>query len=200
MFIETLFSNPIFYARVVVILILSISLHELGHGFAAISQGDDTPIKNGHITMNPVVHMGVHSIFFLAFAGIAWGQMPVNPRKFRDPKWGNVLVSAAGPLTNILLGMLAMLIINLVLFFNWRNVISLDFFYLIAKFNFALCLFNLIPIPPLDGFHIASEFSEGIRQFGKTKVGLALFMILFISGAGRVLFDVADMIVRALIL
>lgn len=199
MFIETLFSNPIYYARVVVILILSISLHELGHGFAAISQGDDTPSSSGHITMNPVVHMGVHSIFFLAFAGIAWGQMPVNPRNFRNYKWGNILVSAAGPLTNLFLAMLAMLIINLALFFNWR-FISLDFFFLIARFNFVLCLFNLIPIPPLDGFHIASEFSEGIRQFGKTQVGLALFMILFISGAGSVLFNVADMMVGALIL
>ena len=200
MFINTLFEDPIFYTRVVVILILSISLHELGHGFAAISQGDDTPRTSGHITMNPVVHMGVHSIFFLAFAGIAWGQMPVNPRKFRNPKWGNILVSAAGPLTNILLGMIAMLIINIVLFFNWRNLISLDFFYLIAQFNFALCLFNLIPIPPLDGFHIASEFSDGIRQLGRTKIGLALFMVLFISGAGSILFDIADMMVRALIL
>ncbi|MEO1673760.1 MAG: site-2 protease family protein, partial [Cyanobacteria bacterium J06631_2] len=71
---------------------------------------------------------------------------------------------------------------------------------LIAKFNFALCLFNLIPIPPLDGFHIASEFSDGIRQLGRTKIGLALFMILFISGAGSILFDIADMIVKALIL
>ncbi|MEL6493744.1 MAG: site-2 protease family protein [Cyanobacteria bacterium J06623_7] len=149
MFINTLLTDPIFYTRVVVILIISISLHELGQGFAAISQGDDTPRVSGHITMNPVVHMGVHSIFFLAFAGIAWGQMPVNPSKFRHPKWGNVLVSAAGPLTNILLALLAMLVINLVRFLN-LSFVSLEFFYLIAKFNFVLCLFNLIPIPPSE--------------------------------------------------
>ena len=83
MFINTLLTNPIFYARVIVILIISISLHELGHGFAAISQGDNTPRTSGHITMNPIVHMGVHSIFFLGFAGIAvlmqslqWGKPP----------------------------------------------------------------------------------------------------------------------------
>lgn len=93
-----------------------------------------------------------------------------------------------------------MLMINFVLFFDQRNIISLDFFYLIAKFNFALCLFNLIPIPPLDGFHIASEFSNGIKQLGKTQIGLALFIILFITGAGRVLFDIADVMVKALIL
>lgn len=199
MFINTLFSDPIFYVRVVVILILSISLHELGHGIAALSQGDDTPRNNGHMTMNPVVHMGVHSIFFLAFAGIAWGQMPVNPSKFRNPKWGNILVSAAGPLTNILLGMIAMLVINVTRYFYWNQIISLEFFYLIAKFNFALCLFNLIPIPPLDGFHIAGELFPNIKQLGRSQAGLALFMILFISGAGKQIFVLADIIVRALI-
>ena len=125
--------------------------------------------------------------------------MPENPSKFRNLKWGNVLVSAAGPLTNFLLGIIAMLVINLVRYFNW-GFISLEFFYLIAKFNFALGLFNLIPIPPLDGFHIASEFSDAIRQLGKTQIGLALFMILFITGAGRILFDIADVMVRTLIL
>ena len=86
------------------------------------------------------------------------------------------------------------------LFFYWDRVISLEFFYLVAKFNFALCLFNLIPIPPLDGFHIASEFSDGIKQFGRSQLGLALFMILFISGVGSQLFILADIIVKALIL
>ncbi|MEM8675185.1 MAG: site-2 protease family protein, partial [Cyanobacteria bacterium P01_G01_bin.67] len=192
-------SNPLFYVRVVVILILSISLHELGHGLAALSQGDDTPRKEGHMTLDPVVHMGAHSLFFLAFAGIAWGQMPVNPRQFRNPKWGSILVAAAGPLTNVLLGMLGMLIINITRYFYWNRVISLEFFYLVAKFNFALCLFNLIPIPPLDGFRIASELFPSIKQLGRSQMGLALFMILFISGAGRQLFILADLIVKALI-
>lgn len=200
MFINTIFSDPLFYARVVIILILSISLHELGHGIAALSQGDDTPRQAGHMTLNPVVHMGIHSLFFLAFAGIAWGQMPVNPRKFHHPKWSSILVSAAGPLTNIFLGMLGVFIINLTLYFRWHQVISLDFFYLVAKFNFVLCLFNLIPIPPLDGFGIASELFPSIKHLGRSQIGLALFMILFISGAGRQLFLLADMMVRALIL
>lgn len=199
MFLEYLFKDPIFYIRVVAVLIISISLHELGHGIAAISQGDDTPIVKGHMTMNPVVHMGVHSIFFLLFAGMAWGQMPVNPNKFRNPKWGNILVSAAGPLTNILLGMLAVVVINLALYFSWNRVISLEFFRIIAIFNFALCLFNLIPIPPLDGYHVASELIPEMKALGRTQIGLALFMILFISGIGRQLFVFAAFIVDSLI-
>ncbi len=96
MFINQLFRNPVYFLRVVIILIVSICLHELGHGIAAISQGDDTLFKTGHLTLNPLVHMGIHSLIFLAIAGIAWGQMPVNPGKFRSPKWGNILVAAAG--------------------------------------------------------------------------------------------------------
>ena len=200
MFLNYLFSEPVFYIRVVTVLIISISLHELGHGIAAISQGDDTPVAEGHMTMNPVVHMGVHSIFFLLFAGMAWGQMPVNPSKFRHPKWGNILVSAAGPLTNIALGMLAMVVINLSLYFSWNKIVSLEFFYIIAQFNFALCLFNLIPIPPLDGYHVASELLPQMKALGRSQIGLALFMILFISGIGSQLFRLADIVVRALII
>ena len=107
LFIQYLFSDPLFYLRIVVILIISICLHELGHGIAAIYQGDDTPIKRGHMTLDPLVHMGPQSLVFLAVAGIAWGAMPVNPKGFKNPKWGNILVSAAGPLTNFTLGILA---------------------------------------------------------------------------------------------
>ena len=199
MFLEYLFKDPVFYIRVVAVLLISISLHELGHGMAAISQGDDTPVVKGHITMNPIVHMGVHSIFFLLFAGMAWGQMPVNPSKFRNPKWGNILVSAAGPLTNIALAMFAIVVINLSLYLAWDGVISLEFFRIIAIFNFALCLFNLIPIPPLDGYHVASEIIPEMKALGRSQIGLALFMILFISGAGSQLFIFAAFITDSLI-
>ena len=70
MFIESLIHEPIFFLRVVAIVIMSICLHELGHGFTAISQGDDTPRKSGHLTLNPLVHMGWPAIIFLCLAGI----------------------------------------------------------------------------------------------------------------------------------
>ncbi len=199
MFLEYLFKDPVFYIRVVAVLIISISLHELGQGIAALSQGADTPVVKGHMTMNPLVHMGIHSIFFLLFAGMAWGQMPVNPSKFRNPKWGNILVSAAGPLTNIALGMLAVVVINLAYYFAFDNIISIQFFKIIAIFNFALCLFNLIPIPPLDGYHVASEIVPEMKALGRSQIGLALFMILFISGIGGKLFELAAFVVNLLI-
>ncbi len=198
MLINYLFSNPLFFFQVVIIVIFSICLHELGHGIAAIYQGDDTPIAKGHITLNPVVHLGVPSLIFLLLVGIAWGAMPVNPRNFKDPKWGNVIVSAAGPATNFILAIVAISIIRLI-GHSGENTMILGFLQLVALFNFALGMFNLVPIPPLDGYHVASEFFPGMRSFANSQAALALLMIFFISGAGSIFFTLASRMVKFLI-
>ena len=199
MLIESLFINPIYFFRVVVILIISICLHELGHGIAAISQGDNTPIERGHMSIDPVVHMGVQSIIFLVLFGMAWGAMPVNPNRFKNPKWGNILVSAAGPLTNFALGIFAIFLIRLSSQTFLGDLLSFQFFYLIALFNFALGMFNLLPIPPLDGFHVLSELYSPMKSIPRSQVGLAIFMIFFISGAGSVFFQLSEMLTGFLI-
>lgn len=199
MLIYSLFSNPTFFCTIIVIIAVSISLHELGHGIAAISQGDKTPVHTGHMTLNPVVHLGVPSLVFLCLTGMAWGQMPVNPRNFRDPKWSNVIVSAAGPFTNFVLGFIGILVIKSLVSLSFNNYGVIEFFSYVAYLNFALGMFNLCPLPPLDGFHIASEFFPEMKPFANSQVGLALFMILFVSGAGRVFFDLAEMLTAFLI-
>ena len=75
----------------------AIVLHELGHGFAAVWQGDDTPRREGRLTLNPLVHMGWLSIVFLCLVGIAWGSMPTDPSRFRWGRKGRVFVALAGP-------------------------------------------------------------------------------------------------------
>jgi Zn-dependent protease len=82
MMIQMLTENPLGYFRLIVIMILSICVHELAHGIVAIGQGDNTPSKAGHMTLNPIVHMGAESIVMLCLFGIAWGTMPVNPAKY----------------------------------------------------------------------------------------------------------------------
>ena len=195
MLIYSLFSNPAFFCTIVVIIAISISLHELGHGIAAISQGDKTPIYTGHMTLNPVVHLGIPSIVFLLLTGMAWGQMPVNPRNFRDSKWSNIIVSAAGPLTNFALGFGGILVIKILFNLSFASSGMIEFFYYVAYLNFALGMFNLFPLPPLDGFHIASEFFPQMKLLANSQAGLALFMILFVSGAGRIFFDLAEKLV-----
>ena len=112
MFITLITEDPVRYFSIVLAVLISVVLHELGHGLAAIRQGDDTPIVTGHMTLDPKVHMGMTGLFFLFFFGIAFGAMPVNPSRFRD-KYGNAIVAFAGPAVNILLALVGVLVMGL---------------------------------------------------------------------------------------
>ncbi|MBD2676458.1 MULTISPECIES: site-2 protease family protein [Nostoc] len=200
MFIETLFTEPIYFFRIIIIVIFSITLHELAHGWAAMSQGDNTPQKTGHLTLNPVVHMGKESIIFLCLMGIAWGQMPVNPSKFRSPKLGNILVSAAGPLSNLTLGIIFILVLKLLANFSFSALFSVEFLYLAARINLTLFLFNLLPIPPLDGFHVFSEIFPKLKPLENTQFGIFAMMLLFIIPEfGIGLSGIADLLIRLML-
>ncbi|HBE58623.1 MAG TPA: site-2 protease family protein [Cyanobacteria bacterium UBA11149] len=182
MLFETLLTNPIFFLRTILIVVISITLHELAHGFVALSQGDDTPKRTGHLTLNPVVHMGWESIIFLCLAGIAWGQMPINPARFRHKKISNILVSAAGPILNLCLGILFVILLNHNFSLSSGAWLSSEFLHLGAYINLSLFLFNLLPIPPLDGFHICSEFFPELKQLEHSPFGLLALAILFTGG------------------
>ncbi|MDF5707632.1 MAG: site-2 protease family protein [Nostoc sp. S4] len=198
MFIETLITEPIYFFRIIIIVIFSITLHELAHGWAAMSQGDNTPQKTGHLTLNPVVHMGKESIIFLCLMGIAWGQMPINPSKFRSPKFGNILVSAAGPLSNLTLGILFIVMLKVLSNLSFPGLFSVEFIYLAARINLTLFLFNLLPIPPLDGFHVFSEIFPRLKPLERTQFGLFAMMLLFIIPEfGTGLGGIADLVIQS---
>jgi Zn-dependent protease len=192
MMIHLLATNPLSYLRIVVILMLSICLHELAHGIVALSQGDDTPSRSGHMTLNPVVHMGWDSIFFLCLCGIAWGAMPVNPNNFRSRQWGDFLVSAAGPCSNLILGIICISMLRIAGDFEF---LSKDFFFLAALVNLNLFLFNCLPIPPLDGFYLFSKFFPGLKELGTTNFGSFAIIIIMFSGIGRMLSVVSAFII-----
>ncbi|MEH2113579.1 site-2 protease family protein [Nostoc sp.] len=198
MFIQTLITEPIHFFRIVAIVIFSITLHELAHGWAAMSQGDNTPQQTGHLTLNPVVHMGKESLIFICLMGIAWGQMPVNPSKFRSGKLGNILVSAAGPLSNLALGILFIMLLKLFFNPNLSGLLSVEFLYLAARINLTLFLFNLLPIPPLDGFHVFSEIFPQLKPLQYSQFGLFAMMLLFIiPGFGIGISRIADLFIRS---
>lgn len=177
LFIENLFTNPAHFWRYVVIIIVSIVIHELSHGFAALSQGDATPRESGHITPNPVVHMGVPALMMLMFVGMTWGQMPVNPKNFRH-RWSHALVAAAGPLANLAIAALACF---MVVFSTTQGIPFLqpEFFSLMAFINVFLCLLNLLPVPPLDGFTVASDLFPALKPIRNNQVGLFLLIVIF---------------------
>ncbi len=168
MMLELLSTNPPLFWTIVVGCIVSVTLHELAHGAVAILLGDDTPRRLGHMTWNPIVHMGFLSLVLLLLAGICWGAMPVDPRRLRG-RFGHALVALAGPASNVLIAFVALTLLAL-----WIHVDEapgdgegrLLFLFLteLGPLNLALACFNLLPIPPLDGATVLAGFSASFRR------------------------------------
>lgn len=176
MLIRMLDTDPVLYLALVGSVIVSIVLHELGHAYAADRQGDPTPRMLGHFTWNPVVHMGWLSLALVALFGLGFGRTPVQPRNFRNRRWGEAIVSFAGPAVNltIWLVMVAALVVAVV-FGGLGGAAAVDalgpffkFANLLATLNLLLFVFNMIPVPPFDGFTVAQAFVD----FGELGVAL----------------------------
>ena len=182
MFFDYLFEDPAYYWTVVIAVIGSIVLHELAHGVAAIRQGDDTPIVTGHMTWNPYVHMGGLGLGLLFIVGIAFGAMPVNPRRIQD-RYGGAYVAAAGPATNLVLGLIALTIMGLLARngIDWR-IQDTQPLFILGLMNFALFVLNICPVPPLDGSVVLGDFVPGYKRFVQANPGLSMmgFAALFL--------------------
>jgi len=162
-FIENLSTNPVFYVSWLASVILSVTLHELGHVFAALRQGDDTPRILGRVTLDPVVHMGVPSLVMAALLGLAWGVTPTNPSAFRG-RHGRAYVAFAGPLVNLVLAFLGLTALALLLRDGGRPNNLHQFLAIFGSLNLILFVFNMLPIPPLDGATVVGDFSPGFDR------------------------------------
>jgi len=182
-----------------IILILSIIVHEVAHGYAANSLGDPTARLAGRLTLNPIAHidpMGSVVIpALLIFTGspilFGWAKpVPYNPFNLKNPRWGEALVALAGSATNILLAVIFGLIVRFGAGVGLDSTM-LSLAALISFVNLFLGLFNLIPFPPLDGFtalraalpwHLSASlnrFEQQVRDAGV--LSLILFLIVFSS-------------------
>jgi Zn-dependent protease len=179
--------NPLYAVALVLGFLIGVALHEAAHAFSADALGDDTPRRAGRITLNPVAHLEVMGIVFFVIAGIGWGSTPVNPRKMRGGILGPVGVAAAGPTANLVVVFLCAALFFLVPPLR-EGLLGLLIFG-IASINALLFVFNLIPIPPLDGASIVypflpralSPFVQFMYQYGPI-VLLGLFLLTFIPG------------------
>lgn len=184
MFFKYLTENPVFYFTVVTAVVINVVLHELGHGFAAIRQGDDTPRVTGHMTLNPLVHMGGMGLVFLFLFGIAFGAMPVSPSRFRS-RYGRAIVAFAGPAVNLILAAIGILVAGL-----WLRIAGVpeapfasnlhNFFVWFAVLNIILALFNLLPLPPLDGSSVLGDLVPGYGRFASNPRNRPIFIGAFI--------------------
>ncbi len=193
-FADALHNNPVWLISVCFWVIGSICLHELAHGWAAIRVGDRTPIETGHMTWNPVVHMGYMGLIVFALVGITWGAMPVNPSRFRG-RYAESFVALAGPGVNLVLGVISGIAAGIVLGavpFEGNMQDNLEVFFTTgALLNFVLLLLNLIPIPPLDGSRVVADLSAAYRRLiSMPQAGMAglLLLVVLVMGGVDVLF------------
>lgn len=198
--------------------LIAITVHEVAHAYAAYRLGDKTAAAMGRITLNPLRHIDPFGLILLFIVGFGWAKpVQINPRNFRNPKAGMAISALAGPVSNVLLAFAGLIIWNIILVFGARAEIlsvqgssifvradtagsvmraALTFFNQFAILNVWFAVFNMLPIPPLDGSRIVnyflpphlSRYYEYVERYGFLILMLLMITrvlmppIMFISG------------------
>jgi Zn-dependent protease len=178
-------TSPYFIFSVITIP-LSLSVHEFAHAWTADRLGDDTPRRTGRLTLNPIAHLDPIGLLMMFFGPIGWAKpVPLQPWRFRHPRVGLCITALAGPVSNLVLGVLCLLIVR---WYPWEVAGGVqDFLYTLvstaALVNISLFAFNLLPVPPLDGWRIVSSLlparwasSPNLDLYGS----LLLLLLVFI--------------------
>ena len=180
------------------VIIISLSVHEAAHGYMAYRMGDPTAYNLGRVTLNPAKHLDPMGSLCMLVFGYGWAKpVPINARNFKNPKYGMAYTAIAGPISNVLLGIIGTVLyslVNFLLYYFYVDIAGNEFltgvmrailtllFYL-GYMNFVLAIFNLIPIPPFDDSRFFSLFLPAKTYFALMKyeryimIGILVFMI-----------------------
>lgn len=169
----------------VVLVLIMLPVHELAHAFVAVKLGDNTPRWHGRLTINPFAHLDVWGTLMLVLCGFGYAKpVPVNPRNFRNPRRDMALVALAGPLSNLSMAMVVLIVFRLLLCIpSLSNTVFLIATMLVNIFvpiNIGLAVFNLLPIPPLDGSRIFSAILPSRWAFWMAQHEQQIRMLLFV--------------------
>ena len=142
-------------------LVFSLSFHEFAHAWMAYRLGDNTAARLGRLTLNPISHLDPIGSLALLLMGFGWAKpVPVDPRYLENPKKDMVKVAAAGPISNIILAIVAALVLRLLFSTDLLTNNIKTFFIIFMQINITLAVFNLLPVSPLDGSQILTPFLE----------------------------------------
>ncbi|MBU4264899.1 site-2 protease family protein [Patescibacteria group bacterium] len=163
----------------IISLIIAITIHEFSHALMADQLGDPTPRSQDRLTLNPLKHLDPLGTLMLIFAKFGWGKpVPIDPYNLKNPRRDELLIAMAGPASNILLAILVSIFKNFL-------PISYAITYVFIATNISLAIFNLLPIPPLDGSKIflnllpiekSIEWQQAFQQYGNFILIILLFL------------------------
>ena len=170
-----------------IVIFLTLPIHEYAHGFAATKLGDPTPRYQGRMSLNPFAHIDYLGSACILLFGFGWAKpVQINSNNFRNPKRDMAITAMAGPLSNLIVALAALLlgnIVNLV----YSTVLSVSFFayvylffFYIAQINIYLAVFNLIPIPPLDGSRLLSALLPYKQYYALMRYERYIFLGLLV--------------------
>jgi len=188
--------NILIYIYIVPAALIAIVFHELAHGYISYRLGDPTPKEAGRLTLNPLKHLDPIGTAMLIIFRFGWAKpVMVNPDYYKNKKLGMVLVALAGPITNLIIAFISLLILGIIVKTNDLTLAALldtsygQFINLLAIINIGLGLFNLIPIPPLDGSKVLGAILPEDLYFSYMKYESFGFIILI----ALLFFDILDL-------
>lgn len=159
MIFAQLISDPLFALVWIFAVIYALTIHEFAHGAVAYALGDSTAKDAGRLTLNPLSHIDILGFLMLLFVGFGWSKpVPFNPRYLKFPRFGEAMVAAAGPFSNLLSVILFVVILRFLAPTLGEENLLANFLFWLVVLNTILFLFNLLPIPPLDGSKVLFDF------------------------------------------
>lgn len=199
MLISLIQTAPLTFVIIAVILMFSLAWHELGHAWVANRMGDPTAKNLGRITLNPLNHLDPLGSILILVVGFGWAKpVPIQPRNFTNLRSGLFWVSIAGVLVNFLVALVCLILIKY--FGQSMGTVSYNALFMAARINILLVLFNLIPIPPLDGSKVVQSFAPvswwgPMRQLERYGF-IAVIAIVYLSGDK--LWQAIDFVIRGI--